>query len=202
MTKKNRLYDAFTFSLASISRPFAFINDKIDNSTNIFMSMIRIVKDSLVSPFTSFLEESEFGKTVKAVKAIDPLFQPEGFLKQCREIMIPDLLEAYYDNDVMTMEMMCTKTALIQLKSGKYEKAKRSLIDIRHMDIVTAKMIDDNPYLVLSFMAQLFVAEGPQKKESIEHMQYIVALTPKEISDNRFEWKVAEVAEKSEHENW
>ena len=67
-----------------------------------------------------------------------------------------------------------------------------NLLDIRNVELLTGRIIDDNPILVLSLHAQQVsfatapdgsVIEGDKNK--ISHVQYILALSPARIQSFR-----------------
>lgn len=69
------------------------------NSENPFISTLRSVTSTIGSVF----EENEQAKVIGAFKILDPTFQQETFLRDVREYIIPELVDAFVSGDLPTL---------------------------------------------------------------------------------------------------
>lgn len=57
----------------------------------------------------SAFEETETAQVVRAIKAIDPTFRTDKFLKDATKYFIPEILEAYLKADSLTLQEWCSE---------------------------------------------------------------------------------------------
>ena len=179
-------------------------------SDNIFIHYTREFTESVSDRLKSLFSESETAKAVREITARDPKFKLEDFLKECREFIIPEVLEAFLSGDTVTLKLWLSEGPLMSAKAvmeaerkslDKGLKLDIEILDVRYLDMVTAKIIDNNPILVISFQAQqLFIRKNSEGKrfddERISRVQYIWAITKEESVKNAVTngWKIVEFA--------
>ena len=76
-----------------------------DESENTFISGVRSVTEKVGSWF----EENETAQVVRAVRALDPTFSTEKFLREVREYVVPEVVDAYLRCDGETLKMWCSE---------------------------------------------------------------------------------------------
>lgn len=54
-------------------------------------------------------EESDQAQAIKALQAIDPRFNMEKFLREAREYIIPELMDAYLKGDSEILREWCSE---------------------------------------------------------------------------------------------
>lgn len=75
-----------------------------DESENPVISSIRGVTDSV----SSFLfDETETAQVTRALRAIDPTYNPEVFQRELREYIIPEIIDAYLSADQESLKLWC-----------------------------------------------------------------------------------------------
>ena len=182
-----------------------------DESNNIFIYYLRSVTSSLGDTFGSIFRDNERALVIKEIMTVDPTFRLEKFLKETREYIIPEILEASLKGDLLTLKPWLGEGVFNILKA-QTDIAKHGgflfegkILDLRNVDIHTAKQLDDIPVLVITFQTQQIrcvrdmkgkVVEGDADK--VEHMFYVWALAKmaensadKEITNG---WKLIEMA--------
>ncbi|RUS21514.1 hypothetical protein BC937DRAFT_92448 [Endogone sp. FLAS-F59071] len=189
-------------------------------SDNIFIAYSRAFTDRVQDTFGSLFEESDQAQAIKALQAIDPRFNMERFLREAREYIIPELMDAYLKGDSEILREWCSEasynvlTAVLQaqLQQGLVSDCK--ILDLRDVDLVTAKILDnDVPVLVLSYRTQeviLFRNRVTQeivygKEDHIEQVTYACVLTilPENVQNPiTGGWRVMEMAKHDSRPTW
>ncbi|CAB4385052.1 import inner membrane translocase subunit tim44 [Rhizophagus irregularis] len=129
-----------------------------EDSDNIFISYTRAFTSTLGSLF----EENETAQVMTQMKMIDPRFNLEDFMREAREYIIPEIMEAYLKGDTTTLREWCSEATYNVLTHGIKAQIKQGLIsdsrilDIRDVEFVTAKLLEnlEIPVLVISFNTQ------------------------------------------------
>ena len=87
-----------------ILRSLNTLKSSYQESENPFVSSIRGVTDSV----SSFLfEETEQAQVTRMFRAMDPSYEPEAFLRELREYIIPEVVDAYLSADQESLKMWC-----------------------------------------------------------------------------------------------
>ncbi|CAG8455413.1 10097_t:CDS:2 [Paraglomus occultum] len=183
-----------------------------ENSDNILISYSRRVTDSINDKFGSFFAETETAQALSQLKAIDPSFNLEYFMREARQYIVPELIEAYLKGDTETLKQWCSEAAYNVLTHGIAAQTKDGLLsdcrvlDIRDVELFTAKILEnDIPVLVITFSAQEVIVfrsistneivEG--REDQIDQVTYACVLTKEEsrIGDPITNgWKVLDMA--------
>ncbi|CAG8488269.1 11787_t:CDS:2 [Paraglomus brasilianum] len=183
-----------------------------ENSDNVFISYSRHVTDSIGDTFGSFLAETETAQALSQLKAIDPSFNLDYFMREARQYIVPELIEAYLKGDTETLKKWCSEAAYNVLAHGFAAQAKDNLLsdcrvlDLRDVELRAARILDnDIPVLVITFSAQeviMFrnrltneIVQG--REDQIDQVTYACVLTKEEsrIGDPVTNgWKVLDMA--------
>jgi import inner membrane translocase subunit TIM44 len=146
---------------------------------------------------------------VKEIQLLDPTFKIEAFLKDAREYIVPEILEAFLRADLVTLKTWCGEGVFNVLKANIDATRKPGtdlegrVYDMRSLDVITAKVVGDHPVLVLSFHTQQTsyvrdrasgaVVEGSPDK--VEGVMYVWALAKQPESDPiTGGWRLIEMA--------
>lgn len=81
-----------------------------NESENSLVSNIRDITDSISEKFASAFSESEQAKAIKILRfTVDPTFSIESFLKEAREYIIPEFLDAFVHADQLALKQWCSE---------------------------------------------------------------------------------------------
>src|SRR5262245_48788867 len=80
-----------------------------EESDNVFVAWARVVTDKISDVWTSMLDETENAQAVRAMQMIDRRFKMDRFMKECREFIIPEVMEAYLNGDSDTLKEWCSE---------------------------------------------------------------------------------------------
>lgn len=87
-------------------------------------------------------------RVIKKFREMDPTFQIEPFLREMREYILPEVLDAYVKGDVETLKLWLSAaqfqvySALSQQYTVAGLKSDGRILDIRHVDILTARLLE------------------------------------------------------------
>ncbi|KAK0631864.1 hypothetical protein B0T14DRAFT_502619 [Immersiella caudata] len=113
-------------------------------SENPLISTARSITDRVAG----FFAENETAQVIKRVRAMDPNFQIEPFLKELREYILPEVLDAYVKGDVETLKLWLSEAqySVYEALTKQYLqaglKSDGRILDIRGVDILKARMLD------------------------------------------------------------
>lgn len=85
---------------------------------------------------------------IKKLREMDPNFQIEPFLQEMREYILPEVLDAYVKADTEVLKQWLSAAqyqvyaALMQQYTTAGLKSDGKILDIRHVDIMTARLLD------------------------------------------------------------
>ncbi|KAI4173637.1 MAG: hypothetical protein LQ343_002812 [Gyalolechia ehrenbergii] len=115
-----------------------------NESENPFVSTARSITDKIAG----FFAENETAMVIKKFREMDPTFQVEPFLREMREYILPEVLDAYVKGDTETLKLWLSAAqyqvyaALAQQYTTAGLKSDGRILDIRHVDILSARMLD------------------------------------------------------------
>ncbi|CAM0143157.1 protein translocase subunit [Umbelopsis sp. WA50703] len=193
---------------------------KYEDSDNLFISYTRAFTDRLQDTFGSIFDESDQAQAVKAFQQIDHTFNMEKFMKEAREYIVPELMDAYLKGDTETLKLWCSEatynvlTAIAQAQTQQGLVSDCRIQDLRDVDLVTAKILDnDVPVLVLSFRTQeVILFRNAISKEivfgqedHIEQVTYACVLTkqPEDLQNPiTGGWRVIDMAKHDSRPTW
>ena len=98
---------------------------------------------------------------IKKFREMDPAFQVEPFLREMREYILPEVLDAYVKGDTETLKLWLSAAqysvyaALAQQYTTAGLKSDGRILDIRHVDILSARMLEnDIPVFIITCRTQ------------------------------------------------
>ena len=96
--KESKLPKPLADAMASWSNTY-------QESDNPFVVMSR----SVTGTIGRWFDVTETAKVTKWVKELDPTFTQESFLKELREYIVPELVDAYVNGDQPTLKQWCSE---------------------------------------------------------------------------------------------
>jgi mitochondrial import inner membrane translocase subunit TIM44 len=129
-----------------------------NESENPFVSTARSISDTIAG----FFSENEAAMAIKKFREMDPSFQIEPFLREMLDYILPEVLDAYVKRDTKTLKLWLSDAQLsvydaeTKRFAENHLKADGRVLDIRHVDIVSARVLEpgDIPVLVITFRTQ------------------------------------------------
>lgn len=103
---------------------------------------------SITDRVAGFFAENETAMVIKQFRAMDPTFQVEPFLRELREYILPEVLDAYVKGDVATLKLWLSEAqySVYEAITKQYKQAGLKtdgrILDIRHVDILKARMLE------------------------------------------------------------
>jgi len=184
---------------------------KYDESDHLAVRMSRAVTDKMSSVFGSLFSKTEMSEVMTEICKMDPSFDPIPFVKQCREDIIPNILEAIIQGNLEVLEDWCHEAAFNQLAFPIRAALEQKLVfdarvlDITDVEIIAAKLMEQGPVLVITFSAQQImvlrnkagdIVEGDPEK--ILRVTYVWALCrDQEILDPTACWRLIDLSASS-----
>ncbi|BGP17789.1 hypothetical protein JCM10213_001709 [Rhodosporidiobolus nylandii] len=194
-----------------IADKLAELSHSYQESDNPFVVMSRTVTNTVGRWF----DETETAKVAKWVKEMDPSFTQESFLRELREYIVPELVDAYVNADQPTLKQWCSEATFNVLVATLQNSISPSLIsesrvlDIRNLDIMSAKILENDVHVfVVSWRTQEVLAYRDLKTgeisvgdpNKIEQVGYVAVLTRVEEELDNPEtggWKVIDMARRA-----
>ncbi|KAM0786344.1 hypothetical protein ACM66B_001816 [Microbotryomycetes sp. NB124-2] len=206
--KKSRL-SAFTpkpvrDALDSMSQAYA-------ESENPFVLTLR----GVTSTVGRWFDETETSKVTRWVKEMDPEFTTESFLRELREYIVPEVVDAYVNADQATLKEWCSEATFNVLMATLQGSVSPSLIsesrvlDIRNLDIMSSKILENDLHVfVVAWRTQEVLAYRDIKtgqiaagdEDRIQQVGYVAVFTRKEEElDNKVTggWKIIDMARRA-----
>lgn len=129
-----------------------------NESENPLVSTARSISDRVAG----FFAENETAMVIKKFREMDPSFQMEPFLQEMREYILPEVLDAYVKGDLETLRLWLSAAqfsvyeALTKQYTTAGLKSDGRILDIRHVEILSARMLDpgDVPVFILTCRTQ------------------------------------------------
>lgn len=113
-------------------------------SENPLISTARSITDRIAG----FFAENETAMVIKKFRTMDPNFQLDGFLQELRDYILPEVLEAYVKGDIETLKvwLSAAQYSVYEALTKQYlqagMKSDGRILDIRHVDVLKARMLD------------------------------------------------------------
>jgi import inner membrane translocase subunit TIM44 len=158
---------------------------------------------------------------MREIQARDPSFHMEKFMKFTTEHIVPEILDAFLAGDLPTLRLWCSEAMYNMLKANFEAQLKPGcrlegrVLDMRNLDLVAAKLLDNTPVVVFSFNSQQIsymrdanatIVEGSE--DNIENVLYVMALAKEEpsvtgkINEMTQGWKLVELAIRDKNGSW
>ncbi|KAI1268729.1 TIM44 subunit of mitochondria import inner membrane translocase [Xylariaceae sp. FL1019] len=103
---------------------------------------------SITDRFAGFFAENETAMVIKKVRTMDPNFQLEPFQQELRDYILPEVLDAYVKGDTETLKLWLSAAqySVYEALTKQYlqagMKSDGRILDIRHVDILKARMLE------------------------------------------------------------
>jgi len=134
------------------------LKSKYNESENPFISTARSITDR----FAGFFAENETAMVIKKFREMDPSFQMEPFVREMREYILPEVLDAYVKGDTETLKqwLSAAQFNVYDALSKQYTtaglKSDGRILDIRNVEILNARILDpgDIPIFIVTCRTQ------------------------------------------------
>ncbi|EJT69222.1 mitochondrial inner membrane translocase subunit TIM44 [Gaeumannomyces tritici R3-111a-1] len=159
-------------------------------SENPLISTARSITDRVAG----FFAENETAMVIKKLRQMDPAFQIEPFLRDLREYILPEVLDAYVKGDVETLKLWLSEAqfSVYEALTKQYLqvglKSDGRILDIRHVDILKARMLEPGeiPVFIITCRTQeVHVYRNSKTKELAAGMEDRVQLVTYAIGITR-----------------
>ncbi|KAL9101472.1 MAG: hypothetical protein Q9163_003267 [Psora crenata] len=120
------------------------LRSSYNESENPLVSTARSITDRVAG----FFAENETALVIKKFKEMDPTFSIEPFLREMREYILPEVLDAYVKGDTETLKLWLSApqyqvySALAQQYLSAGLKSDGRILDIRNVDILSARKLE------------------------------------------------------------
>lgn len=189
---------------------------KYEESNNLFIRLTRSATDNLREKIGDVFVEGESSQCLQEIKKMDPNFIKEKFLIHCERIVIPAVLEAYMAGDKDTLRDWCSDAcynflcARIDERDRSGIKDNSRILDVRGVELLLSKIVDENPVLIMGFSAQQLkcvrdrsgaIIEGGE--DHIERVMYVFAMRRKQDEFHPLRaWQLMEIGVQSTMSTW
>ncbi|PIA16758.1 TIM44 subunit of mitochondria import inner membrane translocase [Coemansia reversa NRRL 1564] len=192
-----------------------------NESENSVIEATRAVTDKVRGVFGFFFNETESASALRQIRdTIDPGFNLDEFVRECREFIIPEILDAYLHSDAETLKVWCSEasynvlTAIFtaQIQQGVVSDCK--ILDMRHVEFHSARVLEnDVPVIIITFQTHennIFrnkktgeIVMGSE--DAIEACNYVSIFTkvPENADDPVTNgWKMIDLAKQASRSTW
>ena len=120
------------------------LKSSYNESDNPLISTARSITDRVAG----FFAENETALVIKKFKEMDPTFSIEPFLREMREYILPEVLDAYVKGDTETLKLWLSApqyqvySALAQQYLTAGLRSDGRILDIRNVDILSARKLE------------------------------------------------------------
>ena len=185
---------------------FFNLKSKYDESDNVAVRASRVLTEKLSDIFSDVFSQSEHAAVIAEITKIDPKFNKDAFVKEVEFDIVPCVLEAYLRQDLEVLQDWCHEGAFNILSTVIKQQQQMGVVncgrilDIRDVDLLMAKQMEQGPVLIFSFQVQQIellkdkwgkVVEGGE--DNIQNVTYVWAMCRDQtILDHNSAWRVLE----------
>ncbi|KAI0379181.1 Tim44-domain-containing protein [Hypomontagnella monticulosa] len=167
---------------------------------------------SITDRVAGFFAENETAMVIKKFRSMDPNFQIEPFLQELREYILPEVLDAYVKGDTETLKiwLSAAQYSVYEALTKQYLqaglKSDGRILDIRHVDILKARMLEPGeiPVFIITCRTQEVhvyrnaktneLAAGMEDKVQLVTYAIGITRTPEEVSNPETRgWRLIEM---------
>ncbi|KAI0204858.1 TIM44 subunit of mitochondria import inner membrane translocase [Astrocystis sublimbata] len=184
------------------------MKDVYQESENPLISTARSITDRVAR----FFAENETAIVIKKVRAMDPNFQLEPFQQELRDYILPEVLDAYVKGDTETLKLWLSAAqfSVYEALTKQYlqagMKSDGRILDIRHVDILKARMLEPGeiPVFIITCRTQEVhvyrnaktseLAAGMEDK--VQLVTYVIGITrtPEDVNNPETRgWRLIEM---------
>ena len=179
-----------------------------NESENPLISTARSISDRVAG----FFAENETAMVIKKFREMDPGFQMEPFLRDMREYILPEVLDAYVKGDTKTLKewLSAAQFQVYDALSKQYTtaglKSDGRILDIRNVEILSARILDpgDVPVFIVTCRTQEVhvyrnaktndLAAGMEDKVQLVTYAIGVTRTPEDVNNPETRgWRLIEL---------
>lgn len=179
-----------------------------NESENPLISTARSISDRVAG----FFAENETAMVIKKFREMDPNFQMEPFLREMREYILPEVLDAYVKGDTETLKLWLSAAqfSVYDALSKQYTtaglKSDGRIVDIRHVDVHAARILDpgDIPVFIITLRTQeVHVYRNAKTNElaagmedNVQLVNYVIGVTriPEDVNNPETRgWRLIEL---------
>jgi import inner membrane translocase subunit TIM44 len=103
---------------------------KYDESDNIMVRLSRNVTDKVGDAFSGVLTQSDMSETLAEIRKLDPNFDKETFIRECRYEIIPTVLEAFLQGKDDILKDWCHEAVRITISTHSLTAIINNLVCI------------------------------------------------------------------------
>lgn len=195
-----------------LMRKLSDMRASYDESENPFVERLRGITETIGGWF----EENETAKVVRAFQTLDHTFTLDGFQKELREYIVPEIIDSYHGAARHLLRQWCGEATFNVLMATIDPYVQRGavlngrLLDLKQVEILQARMLEnDIPVVVVSFSSQELMYFKDAKtgeilagrEDQADLCRYAMVLTRlEEEMDNEITggWKVVELARRGQ----
>lgn len=199
-------WENFKESNQYVGKIFEF-KSKYDESDNPIVRASRLLTEKVTGLFGGAFARTELSETLMEIMKMDPSFNKDQFLYDCRHSIIPNILEAIIQGNLEILRDWCydgpynilSQPAKTAANLGY--KFDSKLLDIDNLDLMAGKTSDQGPMLIISFQTQQVscvrnskgdVVEGDEN--TIQRVQHLwVLCRDQEELNPKAAWRLLEI---------
>ncbi|KAI1300053.1 TIM44 subunit of mitochondria import inner membrane translocase [Xylaria venustula] len=177
-------------------------------SENPLISTARSITDRVAG----FFAENETAMVIRKIRTMDPKFQLEPFQQELRDYILPEVLDAYVKGDTETLKLWLSAAqySVYEALTKQYlqagMKSDGRILDIRHVDILKARMLEPGeiPVFIITCRTQEVhvyrnaktneLAAGMEDK--VQLVTYVIGITrtPEDVNNPETRgWRLIEM---------
>ena len=195
-----------------VMRKLSELRESYDESENPVVERLRGITETIGGWF----EENETARVVGAFRMMDPAFTLDGFQRELREYVVPEIIDSYHGAARHLLRQWCGEATFNVLMATIDPYVQKGailhgrLLDLKNIEILQAKMLENNvPVVIVSFSSQELMYFKDAKTGNIlagrddqaDLCRYAMVLTRlEEEMDNEITggWKVVELARRGQ----
>ncbi|KAI1329676.1 TIM44 subunit of mitochondria import inner membrane translocase [Xylariaceae sp. FL0255] len=179
-----------------------------NESENPLVSTARSITDK----FAGWFAENEQAMVIKKVREMDPNFQMEPFQQELRDYILPEVLDAYVKGDTETLKLWLSAAqySVYEALTKQYlqagMKSDGRILDIRHVDILKARMLEPGEipvFIVTCRTQEVHVYRNAKTNElaagmedKVQLVTYVIGITrtPEDVNNPETRgWRLIEM---------
>lgn len=195
-----------------VTRKFSDWRASYNESENPVIERFRGITETIGGWF----DENETAKVVTAFRFLDPSFTLDNFQRELREYIVPEIVDSYHGAARHLLRQWCGEATFNVLMATIDPYVQKGailhgrLLDLKNIEILQAKMLDNNvPVVIVSFSSQELMYFKDAKtgevlagrEDQADLCRYAMVLTRlEEEMDNEITggWKVVELARRGQ----
>ncbi|KAJ1511871.1 protein translocase subunit [Coelomomyces lativittatus] len=146
-------------SNASLLQQWKKVSEVLKMSDRLWISWPRWFFYSFQNILAPLFEGTEMSRAITKIKKLDPNFNLETFLKEAREFMLPEILDAWLKGDQETLSVWCSEASVNVLTAPNLTLQQQNLESgCRLLELTTvdgqARLVENKPVIMVTFQTQ------------------------------------------------